>query len=84
MVGLALVYLAFFAVLMATGADRSADDDPAKLIADYDIGDVAIQLVVYGAVAAAAVLVFFGAPCAPCSSPALGSGPRMSRCSASW
>jgi hypothetical protein len=60
LVGLALVYLAFFAALMATGADRSADDDPAKLIADYDIGDVAIQLVVYGAVAAGAVLVFFG------------------------
>lgn len=60
LVGLALVYLAFFAALMATGADRSADDDPAKLIADYDIGDVAIQLVVYGAVTAGAVLVFFG------------------------
>jgi len=60
LVGLALVYLAFFAALMATGADRSANDDPAKLIADYDIGDDAIQLVVYGAVAAGAVLVFFG------------------------
>ena len=60
LMGLALVYLAFFAALMATGADRSANDDPAKLIADYDIGDVAIQLVVYGAVAAGAVLVFFG------------------------
>jgi len=60
LMGLALVYLAFFAALMATGADRSANDDPAKLIADYDIGDDAIQLVVYGAVAAGAVLVFFG------------------------
>ena len=59
-VGLALVYLAFFVVLMATGADRSADDDPVKLIADYGISDLAIQLVTYGAVVAAAVLVFLG------------------------
>jgi hypothetical protein len=61
LVGLALVYLAVFVVLMATGADRSADDDPAKLIADYDISDLGVQLMTYGTVIAAAVLVFLGA-----------------------
>lgn len=60
LVGLALAYLAFFAVLMGTSTDRSASDDPARLIGDYHVGDVAIQLVVYGAVAAAGVLVFLG------------------------
>jgi hypothetical protein len=61
LVGLALVYLAVFVVMMATGADRSADDDPAELIADYDISDLGAQLMTYGTVIAAAVLVFLGA-----------------------
>ena len=37
MVTLAVIYLGFFAFLMASGADREPDADPAKLIADYDV-----------------------------------------------
>jgi len=61
LVGLAAVYLVVFVAMMATGADRSADDDPAKLIADYDISDLGIQLMTYGTVVAAGALVFLGA-----------------------
>ena len=61
MVTLAVIYLAFFAFLMATGSDRNADADPARLIADYDIGSTLIQVVTYGIVIAGAVLVFYGA-----------------------
>jgi hypothetical protein len=46
---------------MASGADREPDADPAKLIADYDIGATFIQIVTYSTVVAGAVLVFFGA-----------------------
>jgi hypothetical protein len=61
LLGLAVTYLAFFVAMMAFGADRSADDDPAKLIADYNLSDLGAQLMTYGAVVAAAVLVFLGA-----------------------
>jgi hypothetical protein len=61
MVTLAVIYLGFFAVLMASGADREPDANPARLIADYDISQTAIQLVTYSTVVAGAVLVFFGA-----------------------
>jgi hypothetical protein len=59
-VGLAVVYLLFFGVLMATGADRAPDADPAKIIADYDISDLGIRVMTFGTVIAAAVLVFLG------------------------
>jgi len=59
-VGLAVVYLLFFVAMMATGADRSADEDPAKLIADYDVSDTANYAITYGAVIAAAVVTFLG------------------------
>lgn len=55
------IYLAFFAVLMLTSADRSAEDDPTSLIAGYGVSDLTIQLVTYAAMAAAALLVFYGA-----------------------
>lgn len=61
MVTLAVIYLGFFAFLMATGADREPDADPSTLIADYDISATLIQIVTYSTVAAGAVLVFFGA-----------------------
>jgi hypothetical protein len=61
MVTLAVIYLGFFAVLMATGADRAPDADPAKLIAEYDTSHLAIEIVTYAAVVAGAVLVFLGA-----------------------
>ena len=61
LVGLGLVYLIFFVAMMAFGADRSADDDPAKLIADYGTSDLGAQLMTYGAVTGAAVLAFLGA-----------------------
>src|SRR3954454_21754216 len=61
MVTLAVIYLGFFVVLMATGADREPDADPAKLIADYDLGRGAVQVITYAAVVAAAVVVFLGA-----------------------
>jgi len=61
MVTLAVIYLGFFAALMATGADREPDANPAKLIADYDISDTAIELITFSIVIAASMLVFFGA-----------------------
>ena len=61
MVTLAVIYLGLFAFLMASGADREPDADPAKLIADYDISATAIQIVTYSTVVAGAVLVFLGA-----------------------
>src|SRR4051795_13770407 len=61
MVTLAVIYLGFFAILMATGADREPDADPAKLIADYDISSTVAQGITYCTVIAGAVLVFFGA-----------------------
>jgi hypothetical protein len=61
MVTLAVIYLGFFAVLMATGADRQPDANPATLIADYDTSHLAIELFTYAAVVAGAVLVFLGA-----------------------
>ena len=61
MVTLAVIYLGLFVVLMATGADRGPDADPAKLIADYDTSHVAIELLTYATVVAGAVLVFFAA-----------------------
>ena len=61
MVTLAVIYLGFFALLMATGADREPDANPSKLIADYDISATGIQIVTYATVVAGAVLIFFGA-----------------------
>jgi hypothetical protein len=61
MVTLAVIYIGLFAFLMASGADREPDADPAKLIADYDISATAIQIVTYSTVVAGAVLVFLGA-----------------------
>jgi hypothetical protein len=61
MVTLAVIYLCFFVVAMATGSDRSPDADPKKLIADYDTSDTAIQLITYSVVIGATVLIFFGA-----------------------
>jgi hypothetical protein len=61
MVTLAVIYLGFFVGLMATGADREPDANPAKLIADYATSHLAIEIVTYAAVVAGAVLVFLGA-----------------------
>lgn len=61
MVTLAVIYLGFFAFLMASGADREPDANPAALIADYDISATVIQIVSYSTVVAGAILVFFGA-----------------------
>ena len=54
-------YLLLFGVLMATGVDRSPDDDPAALIAGYEVSQPVIQVMTYATMVAAAVLVFFGA-----------------------
>jgi hypothetical protein len=61
LVALAGVYLVIFGVLMVSSGDRAPDDDPAKLIAGYNISDVTIQLMTYAAMVAAALLVFYGA-----------------------
>ena len=61
LVTLAVTYLGFFAFLMASGADREPDANPAKLITDYDISATVIQIVTYSTVIAGAVLIFFGA-----------------------
>jgi hypothetical protein len=61
MVTLAVIYLGFFGLLMASGADREPDADPAKLIAGYDTSATVIHLVTYSTVVAGAVLIFFGA-----------------------
>lgn len=61
MVTLAVIYLGVFAVLMATSADRSADADPKKLIADYGTSNTAIQVITYSVVIGATLLVFLGA-----------------------
>lgn len=61
MVVLSLLYLLLFAALIGTGGE-SPDPKTAgsKIIADYDTGDVMIQLAVYSTVVAAALLVFYG------------------------
>jgi hypothetical protein len=61
MVTLAVIYLGFFAVLMASSADREPDANPASLIADYDISGTVIQIVTYSTVVAGVVLIFLGA-----------------------
>jgi hypothetical protein len=61
MVTLAVIYLGLFAVLMATGADRQPDADPAKLIAGYHTSENAVRILTYSTVVAAAVLAFVGA-----------------------
>ena len=61
LVALASVYLVLFGVLIVSAGDRTPDDDPAKLIAGYHLGDVTMQLMTYAAMVAAAVLVFYGA-----------------------
>jgi hypothetical protein len=61
MVTLAVIYLGFFVALMATGADREPDANPAKLIAGYDTSHLAVELATYATVVAGAVIVFFGA-----------------------
>lgn len=61
LLALASSYLVIFGTLMALGGDRSPDDDPAKLMAGYDVSDLTSQLTTYAAMVAAAVLVFYGA-----------------------
>ena len=61
LVALAVIYLGFFIVLMATGADREPDADPNRLIADYDTSRTMIQIVTYSTVVAGTILVFLGA-----------------------
>jgi len=61
LVALAVIYLGFFVVLMATGADREPDADPNRLIADYDTSRTMIQIVTYSTVVAGTILVFLGA-----------------------
>jgi hypothetical protein len=61
MVTLAVIYLGLFVVLMATGADREPDANPAKLIAGYDTSHLAIEIFTYAAVVAGAVIIFLGA-----------------------
>jgi hypothetical protein len=61
LVALAVIYLGFFVVLMATGADREPDADPSRLIADYDTSRTMIQIVTYSTVVAGTILVFLGA-----------------------
>ena len=54
-------YLVIFGTLMVTGGDRSPEADPSKIIADYHVSLLAIELMTYAAVVACAVLVFYGA-----------------------
>jgi hypothetical protein len=61
MVTLAVIYLGFFVVLMALGADREPDANPAKLIAGYDTSHTAVELMTYATVIGAVILLFFGA-----------------------
>lgn len=61
LVALGSIYLVGFGALMATGSDRSAYDDPTKLIADYNVGDTMIQVMTYSVIVVAGVLIFYGA-----------------------
>jgi hypothetical protein len=61
LVVLALVYVAFFAVLLLTGAEHDPEDDPAKLIAGNDTSHLMISVTSYFGMITCAVLVFFGA-----------------------
>jgi hypothetical protein len=58
---LAGTYLVIFGALMVTGGDRSPKDDPSKIIADYNVSLLGIEVMTYAAVIACAVLVFYGA-----------------------
>jgi hypothetical protein len=61
LVVLALLYVAFFAVLVLTGAEHEPEDDPAKLIADNDTSHLMMSLTAYFGMITCALLVFYGA-----------------------
>ena len=61
MVTLAVIYLGLFAALLASGADREPDANPATLITDYDMSATLVQIATYATVVGGVVLVFFGA-----------------------
>lgn len=61
LVGLSIIYLVSFGALMATGSDRSAYDNPEKLISGFNVGDVMIQVMTYSSIVVAGVLIFYGA-----------------------
>jgi hypothetical protein len=58
---LAIVFAAAFAALILSGSDNEPDAEPAALIADLDTSEAFIQWTSYAAMAACAVLIFFGA-----------------------
>jgi hypothetical protein len=62
LVGLATIYFLLFAVLFATGGESpSPETSGAKIIADYDVSDVLIQVATYALIVTAALLIFYGA-----------------------
>lgn len=62
MVVLGSLYLVLFAALLVSGGESPATDTSgATIIADYDTGDVLIQVAVYAMIVTAALLVFYGA-----------------------
>jgi hypothetical protein len=61
LVVLAVVYVAFFAVLLLTGAEHDPEDDPVKLIADNDTSYALMSVTSYFGMITCAVLVFYGA-----------------------
>jgi hypothetical protein len=58
---LAVTYVLFFGVLMATSADNEPDTDAATLFASVDVNHLTIQVLSYAGLVACAVLVFFAA-----------------------
>jgi hypothetical protein len=61
LLALAVVFAVAFAALLLTGSDNEPDADPADLIAAQDSGHALVAWTSYAAMAACAVLVFFGA-----------------------
>jgi len=58
---LAVLFLVGFALMMATGADREPDANPAKIIAGYDTTDTAIHVQSFALMAMCGLVVFLGA-----------------------
>jgi hypothetical protein len=61
LVALAVVFLAGFAALMASGVDNDSDSSLAAISDSYDFSESALQVTNYAGMAMCAVLVFVGA-----------------------
>jgi hypothetical protein len=61
LLALAVVFAASFAALLLTGSDNEPEADPSRLITAHDTSQTFVAWTSYAAMAACAVLVFFGA-----------------------